>query len=231
MNSRRIHKKNLIISYKSLPDEVKALFVETYPEGYSQHLKRFVKPNGEPIFVVPIETDDTVYMVKFEVTIDSGLSDDIDKDIFGDDNKEDDNEYAPISETLEKEEGTDRGHAERNVRHGGDFEEMMAANDARKEFEADSMDEGFSDDERDEYAEKEEPEDDSDEDSEEDAVVALKRLYEDHEPTAEELMEVEKSLAGIQEPVEAPKPKRCCRTKKTAEAKPTKTTKTTKAKK
>ena len=102
MNSRRNRKKNLIVSYKNLSDELKELFAETYPEGYNAHLQRNVKPSGEPIFVVPLETDDTVYMVKFEVKIDTTLADDdLDKDLYGDDIDKDE-EFSPLSEALDK---------------------------------------------------------------------------------------------------------------------------------
>ena len=116
------HKKNLIVSYKNLPDDLKEMFKEWYPDGYSNHLTKFTKPNGEPIFVVPLETDDTAYMVKFDVQIDS-RGDDLDKVLFDDDDddgKEDD--YAPLSEVIEKEEGT--SHNERVLRHG-DFESTL----------------------------------------------------------------------------------------------------------
>ena len=67
MKAHRNHKKNLIVSYKNLSDEMKEMFKERYPEGYNDYLQRFEKPNGEVIFVVPMETEDTVYMVKFDV--------------------------------------------------------------------------------------------------------------------------------------------------------------------
>ena len=67
MATTKKHKKNLIVSYKNLSDDLKILLREAYPDGYDDHMQRFTKPNGETIFVVPFETDDTCYMIKFEV--------------------------------------------------------------------------------------------------------------------------------------------------------------------
>ncbi len=67
MNPHRTHKKNLIVSYKSLSADLLELLKEKYPDGYVDYIQRFEKPNGETIFVVPLETADTVYMIKFDV--------------------------------------------------------------------------------------------------------------------------------------------------------------------
>ena len=46
-------KKNLIVSYKNLPDNLKELFKEAYPEGYNNYITKFLKPTGEAIFRHP----------------------------------------------------------------------------------------------------------------------------------------------------------------------------------
>ncbi len=123
MATTRKRKNNLIVSYKNLPDDLKEKFKEAYPEGYSDHLQKFVKPNGEAIYVVPFETADTAYMVKFEVKIDT-LGEDLDKALFDDDDVETkEEEFAPLSEALEKEE-ENTAHRERHLRHG-DFEDIL----------------------------------------------------------------------------------------------------------
>lgn len=130
MATTKKRKKNLIVSYKNLSEDLKAKLQEVYPDGYNEHLQRFVKPNGETIFVVPFETVDTCYMVKFEVKIDT-LGEDLDKALFDDDDdsgKED--EFAPLSEALEKEE-IDPSHKERVLRHG-DFETNLEEDEKRK---------------------------------------------------------------------------------------------------
>lgn len=130
MTTNKRHKKNLIVSYKNLSDDLKALFKEAYPEGYKDYITKFVKPNGEAIYVVPFETEDTAYMVKFDVKIDS-LGEDLDKALFDEDGDEGkDEEFAPLSEALEKEE-ENPSHRERHLRHG-DFEDVLEKKDADK---------------------------------------------------------------------------------------------------
>ncbi len=130
MTATKKHKKNLIVSYKNLTEDLKEKLKVAYPDGYNDYLQRFTKPNGETIFVVPFETEDTCYMVKFEVVIDT-LGEDLDKALFDDDDdsgKED--EFAPLSEALEKEE-SDPTHKERVLRHG-DFETNLEDDEKRK---------------------------------------------------------------------------------------------------
>ena len=130
MATTKKRKKNLIVSYKNLTEDLKEKLKEAYPDGYNNYLQRFTKPNGETIFVVPFETVDTCYMVKFEVVIDT-LGEDLDKALFDDDDdsgKED--EFAPLSEALEKEE-VDPTHKERVLRHG-DFETNLEEDEKRK---------------------------------------------------------------------------------------------------
>lgn len=182
MIDHRNRKKKLIISYKNLPEDIRELFKETYPEGYKEFLQKTIKPNGEPIFVVPLETDDTSYMVKFDVVIDTGLvEEDLDKDLYGDDS-EGESDFAPLSEAIEKEEGT--SHAVGKMRHGA-LEEILDVNseDTKKEFEIASADIAAefgdqSDDEPDAYLDNDEPEEDDD----------------DIEPDDDELLDIESLL-------------------------------------
>ena len=132
MATTRKRKKNLIVSYKNLTDDLKELFKEAYPDGYDDHITKFTKPNGEAIFVVPFETDDTAYMVKFDMKIDT-LGEDLDKALFdddGDDTEEKDETFAPLSEAIEKEE-SDPSHRERHLRHG-DFADVLTDEKKKK---------------------------------------------------------------------------------------------------
>lgn len=130
MATTKKRKKNLIVSYKNLSEDLKALFKEAYPEGYSDYIQRFTKPNGETIFVVPFETDDTAYMVKFEMKIDT-LGEDLDKALFDDDEESKEEEFAPLSEALEKEE-IDPAHKQKELVHGAAYEEVLAADEERR---------------------------------------------------------------------------------------------------
>ena len=181
-NSR---KKKLIISYKNITDNIKELFKETYPDGYQDYIQKTIKPNGEPIFVVPLETEDTSYMIKFDVKIDTGMVDeDLDKDLYGDDEQNESSEFAPISEAIEKEEGD--SHRVGKLNHGA-YEEMLEGlPEDKKEFEmanADIEDE-YGDsliDEDDDYSNDEDEEKDEDDDMEpdDDELLDIEALLEE----------------------------------------------------
>lgn len=182
MNPRRTHKKNLIVSYKNLSDELKQRFKEAYPEGYSDYLQRFEKPNGDTIFVVPMETEDTVYMIKFDVKIDTTITDaDDDKDYYDEEIEKADDEFAPLSEAIDKEENND-SHTERSIRHG-DYEDTLSPRKKKKgslsglgkELEEAFDNDEFDDEEYDEDREEGNGDVDSD----------------DMEPTDEELMDID----------------------------------------
>ena len=181
MASTRKHKKNLIVSYKNLPDNLKELFKEAYPEGYNNYITKFLKPTGEAIFVVPFETDDTAYMVKFDVKIDT-LGEDLDKALFDDDTDEGkEDEFAPLSEALEKEE-ENTSHRERHLRHG-DFEDLLSEEKKKKAslgVDKEGLKEAFADDE------------------EADELDSYERL-DDDEPDDEDFEPSDEDLRGIEE--------------------------------
>lgn len=115
-----IHKKNLIVSYKNLTDALREKFKMAYPEGYDDFLQKTIKPNGEPMFTVPLETEDTYYLVKFDVRIDSGMVEE--DDLESEDKAEEEGEFAPLSEAIDKEEGRTNM---RGLLHGADMEDFL----------------------------------------------------------------------------------------------------------
>lgn len=183
MATTKKRKKNLIVSYKNLPDDLKELFKETYPEGYNNYLQKFIKPNGEPIFVVPLETDDTSYMVKFEVKIDT-LGEDLDKALFDEDDEETkEDEFAPLSEALEKEE-VDPSHKERVLRHG-DFENNLEEDEKRKKkltlgIDKEEIRAAFGDDDVEE-------------------LDSYEKIDDDDEPNDDDFEPTDEDLRGIEE--------------------------------
>lgn len=192
MSTRRTHKKNLIVSYKNLSEKLKEMFMEQYPDGYNDHLQRFEKPNGDVIFVVPMETDDTVYMIKFDVKIDTSFTDDeSEKDFFDEEVEKADAQFAPLQEALDKEE-ENTSHTEREVRHGNYGDEMDSGKKRHNghgslgELGAE-LQEAFSDDIKDD--EYNDYDDGKEEDEEED----------DYEPTDEELMDIDNEIYAYAE--------------------------------
>ena len=72
MEKRRVRsnnpeKKKIIKSYEKLSPELQNLLKETYPYGYSNKLIRLSNAKNETFFAVPLETDDTTYMVKVHI--------------------------------------------------------------------------------------------------------------------------------------------------------------------
>lgn len=139
MNISRNRKKKLIVSYKNLSEELLELFKEAYPEGYKDYLQKTIKPNGEPIFVVPLETEEVSYMIKFDVKIDSGLvDDDLDSAMYGDDEVKDDDDFASFSEALDKDEDV-QNHTERVLKHGS-YDEMFENSKSDKNLKRAALD-------------------------------------------------------------------------------------------
>lgn len=240
----RNRKKKLIISYKNLTDEVKELFKEAYPEGYKEYLQKTIKPSGEPIFVVPLETEDTSYMIKFDVKIDTGLvDDDLDKDLYGDE-ESDNSEFAPISEAIDKEEGND--HRVGKLNHGV-YEEMFEGlPEDKKEFDLDNddLDDEYADDrpddEKDSYIDGDDDDDDMEPDDDdlleiegllEEADAGEGLLREENPPEEKHRRGRKKKSETVEVKVKTTRPyTRRTTTKATKEEKASKAVKTTKTK-
>jgi len=192
MNSHRTHKKNLIVSYKNLSEELRETFRDLYPEGYKDYLQRFEKPNGDTIFVVPMETEDTMYMVKFDVVIDSAYEEvDDGKDYFDEEAEKAGIEFAPLQEALDKEESTGTPRMSSDLQHGS-FEESQLDPNGRLtkhqlEITGEELREAFpDDDEEEEYDSYVDEPDDDDEDP--------RPGDDDYEPTDEELMDIDSEI-------------------------------------
>ena len=63
-----IAKKRVIKSLDSLSDDLRGLLRDQYPNGYESSITRIMNAKKEPIFVFPLETDDSVYLVKVPAT-------------------------------------------------------------------------------------------------------------------------------------------------------------------
>ncbi len=63
-----ITKKRVIKSLENLTEDLKELLREQYPNGYESSISRITNAKKEPIFVFPLETDDSVYLVKVPAT-------------------------------------------------------------------------------------------------------------------------------------------------------------------
>jgi len=63
-----ITKKRVIKSLENLTEDLKDLLREQYPNGYESSITRITNAKKEPIFVFPLETADSVYLVKVPAT-------------------------------------------------------------------------------------------------------------------------------------------------------------------
>ncbi len=61
-------KKRIIKSLENLSEDLRDLMREQYPNGYEASITRISNAKNEPIFVFPLETDDSVYLVKVPAT-------------------------------------------------------------------------------------------------------------------------------------------------------------------
>lgn len=143
-------KKKHIISYQNLSDDLQELFHEEYEEGYTDYIQRISKPDGSPLFVVPLETDDSYYLVKIEVKVDEKLSEEeLDKQLFA---GQKDDEDDTGDDTFDDTEGATKGGAPFELKHG-EYADVDLTEDDKDE---------------DDYGDKPEDDNDSEEDDDED---------------------------------------------------------------
>lgn len=80
-----MNKKRVVVSYNNLTPELLELFKKKYPAGYQNYVIKVTKPNNDFFFAVTLDTEDTSYLVKVNVKIDTKIKDEDDeKDFFGD---------------------------------------------------------------------------------------------------------------------------------------------------
>ncbi len=61
-------KKRVIKSLDNLTEDLKDLLRKQYPNGYEGNITRITNAKREPIFVFPLETDDSIILVKVPAT-------------------------------------------------------------------------------------------------------------------------------------------------------------------
>jgi hypothetical protein len=78
-----MEKKRLVISYNNLSPDVLELVKKKYPTGYLNSVIKVTKPNNDFFYAITLDTDDTSYLIKVNVKIDSKPKDeDEEKDFF-----------------------------------------------------------------------------------------------------------------------------------------------------
>lgn len=71
-------KKRIIKSLETLSEDLKELIKKQHPNGFESSISRIMNAKKEPIFVFPLETKDSVYLVKVPATKNSSGGYDVD---------------------------------------------------------------------------------------------------------------------------------------------------------
>ena len=61
--------RNVIKDYKTMTPELMALLVAAYPEGFEYDTVFFTNAKGEKVEAVPLETEDTKYLIKVSTSL------------------------------------------------------------------------------------------------------------------------------------------------------------------
>ncbi len=73
-----VTKKKVIKSLENLGEDLRELLKDQYPNGYDGNITRIMNAKKEPIFVFPLETEDSIYLVKVPATKNSSGGYDVD---------------------------------------------------------------------------------------------------------------------------------------------------------
>lgn len=73
-----MEKKKIVVSYKNLDPEIRKELDRQYPGGYQEDIIKIDKGDGAHFFALPLETEDTKYLVKIDVRVDQNHDDEED---------------------------------------------------------------------------------------------------------------------------------------------------------
>ncbi|MEL7005775.1 MAG: hypothetical protein AAFN93_24055 [Bacteroidota bacterium] len=96
-----MEKKRVIKSLEKLDPSLKSRLIEEYPDGFEDYLRRLTSAKNEPFYVVPLETDETNYLVKIAVRTNS--DGELDVDLEDESIKELEAEFGPNDDNDEEE--------------------------------------------------------------------------------------------------------------------------------
>ena len=93
-------KRFVIKDYKSMTPDLMALLVEAYPDGFEYDTEYFTNAKGERVEAVPLETEDTKYLIKVSTTLVQKFEAYEDEE----DNDDSDSEEFNAAEDVEEED-------------------------------------------------------------------------------------------------------------------------------
>ncbi len=114
-------KKRVIVDYKNVPEEVLHALAEKYPHGYNKAIITFNNAKNEKISAVPIELEDTAYLVKVSTQLQK-MVDDFDLE-----------DIEPLSIDADKS-------------YQGEDDEDFGSGDQEDEFKYDNDEDDFDED-------------------------------------------------------------------------------------
>ncbi len=87
MVANNTNKKRVVISYKNLTPELQEAVKKKYPHGWTDSMIRIEKSPAEFFYAIMLETEDTSYLIKVDVKVDSNVEEEEDKEYYDDDIK------------------------------------------------------------------------------------------------------------------------------------------------
>ena len=94
-----MNKINKVIKFEDIPSDAMENLKEKYPEGWTDHIRKITKPNGDFFHAINVDTETVSYLVKVDVIVDS------DEDIGKIDNHLIDKKAEKAAECHSREEG------------------------------------------------------------------------------------------------------------------------------
>jgi hypothetical protein len=76
------NRKKVIVHINNISPELMDIVHEKYPDGYQDRIFKVTKPNNDFFYAFTVDTEDTSYLIKVDVKIDTLTSDKIDEQIF-----------------------------------------------------------------------------------------------------------------------------------------------------
>jgi DNA-directed RNA polymerase subunit delta len=70
-----VEKKRVIVDHKNISNELIQLLMEKHPYGYDDAVIKFKNAKGEIVSAVPLETEDTKYLIKVSVALTKRVED------------------------------------------------------------------------------------------------------------------------------------------------------------
>lgn len=95
MNGNRMGKKRVIVRYDDLKPEVLEALEKKYPDGIENHVFKVNKKDNDFFYAITVDTEDTSYLVKVNVSVDAGMDEYDHQDVIYESNSTGKQRYDP----------------------------------------------------------------------------------------------------------------------------------------